>query len=173
MSLVLLRHKKLSCRYSQELHPNFSNLTRYPFAIRVAVGKELDLLEKQGIIEKVCHSEWAAPMVPVPKKDGRFRICKDYKVTVNQFLVVEQHPLPKPDDLFATLAGGKCFSKIDLSQAYLQVLLDEESRNCHHQHASRALPLYAAPVWRFLCTSPVSEADGLGITGNPRSRLLY
>ena len=51
----------------------------------------------------------------VPKKDGRFRICGDYKVTV------------KPDDLFATLSRGAVFSKLDLSQAYLQYQLDEES----------------------------------------------
>ena len=68
--------------------PRFCKPCPVPFAIRAAVGKELDLLEKQGIIEKVSHSEWAAPIVPVPKRDGRFRICGDYKVTVNQALTV-------------------------------------------------------------------------------------
>ena len=33
-------------------------------------------------------------------------------VTLNQVLDVDQHPLPKPSDLFATLAGGKVFSKL-------------------------------------------------------------
>ena len=41
---------------------------------------------------------------------------------------VDQYPLSKPQDLFATLSGGKQFSKIDLLQAYLQFELDEESR---------------------------------------------
>ena len=85
-------------------------------------------MEKQGILEPVTHSNWAAPIVAVPKKDGSFRICGDYKVTVNQVLDVEQYPLPKPEDLFATLAGGKLFSKLDLSQAYLQLPLDEASK---------------------------------------------
>ena len=85
-------------------------------------------MEKQGILEPVPHSNWAAPIVAVPKKNGRFRICGDYKVTVNQVLDVEQYPLPKPEDLFATLAGGKLLSKLDLSQAYLQLLLDEASK---------------------------------------------
>ena len=109
--------------------PRFCKPRPVPFAIRAAIGKELDLLERQGIVEKVTHSDWAAPIVPVPKKDGRFRICGDYKVTVNQVLNVEQYPLPRPDDIFATLAGGKYFSKLDLSQAYLQVQLDEDSRD--------------------------------------------
>ena len=82
-------------------------------------------MEKQGIIEKVDHSDWAAPIVAVPKKDGRFRICGDYKVTVNPVLEVNQYPLPKLDDLFATLSKGVVFSKLDLSQAYLHYQLDE------------------------------------------------
>lgn len=61
----------------------------------------------------------------MPKKDGRFRLCGNYKVTINQALVIDQFPLPKPEDLFATLANGTQFSKLDLSQAYLQLQLDD------------------------------------------------
>ena len=64
----------------------------------------------------------------VPKQDGKFRICGDYKVTVNAALDIDQYPLPKPDDLFASLAGGQKFSKLDLAQAYQQLVLDESSR---------------------------------------------
>jgi hypothetical protein len=35
--------------------------------------------------------------------------------------------MPKIDDIFANLAGGQKFSKIDLRQAYLQLPMDEES----------------------------------------------
>ena len=90
-----------------EATPNFFKPRRVPFAIKEAIGRELDSMEEQGTLERVDHSEWAAPIVAVPKKDGTFRICGDYKVTVNQALAVDQYPLPKPDDLFATLAGGK------------------------------------------------------------------
>ena len=53
-----------------------------------------------------------------PKKDGRVRLCGDYKVTLNQALDVEQYPLPQPDDLFASLAEGDQFSVLDLAQTY-------------------------------------------------------
>lgn len=77
---------------------------------------------------KVTHSEWAAPIVTVPKKDGSYHICGDYKVTINPALDIDQYPLPNPTTLFASLAGGKKFTKLDLAQAYQQLLLEEESK---------------------------------------------
>ncbi len=47
---------------------------------------------------------------------------------MNQALTVDQYPLPKPEELFATLANGHKFTKLDLRQAYLQMELDESSR---------------------------------------------
>ena len=76
---------------------------------------------------KITHSEWATPVVAVPKPDGQVRLCGDFKVTVNQALQVDQYPLPMVQDLLATLAGGKYFTKLDLSQAYLQLKLHPES----------------------------------------------
>ena len=98
-----------------------------PFAVKDAIDRELRRLEKAGIVEKVLHGEWAAPVVVVSKGDGKIRLCGDYKVTVNKSLEVNQHPLPKPDKLFAALSGVK-FSKIDLTQAYQQMVLDKDSR---------------------------------------------
>ena len=60
-----------------------------PFVIKDTIGQELNHLEKQDIIEKVSHSNWVVPIIAVPKNDGKFRICGDYKVTVNQALSVD------------------------------------------------------------------------------------
>lgn len=64
----------------------------------------------------------------VPKKDGTIQICGDYKVTVNPSLAIDIHPIPTPQELFASLAGGQKFTKLDLSQAYQQLLLDDKSK---------------------------------------------
>lgn len=80
------------------------------------------------MLEKVVHADWAAPIVTVPKRDGTFRLCGDYKVTINQDLEVDQYPLPVPEDLMSSLTGGKTFTKLDLSSAYQQMPLEEESR---------------------------------------------
>lgn len=55
-------------------------------------------------------------------------MCGDFKVTINSALEVDKYSLPKPADLFATLTGGKKFTKLDLSQAYQQLHLEEKSR---------------------------------------------
>ncbi len=99
--------------------PQFNRPRPVPFALKTIV----DELHRLGIVKKVSHSEWAAPIVVVPKKDGKLRLCGDYKVTVNRAFEVDQYPLPRPDDLFATLANDKTFSKLDLKQAYQQMLL--------------------------------------------------
>lgn len=114
-------------RLKPDTQPVFHRPRPVPYAIKGAVEEELDRLEAAGVLEKVTRSDWAAPIVTVPKKDGKYRICGDYKVTVNPALCVDQYPLPTPEDLFATLAGGKKFTKIDLTQAYLQLKLDENS----------------------------------------------
>ena len=133
---------KVTLHVKSDARPIFKKPRPVPFAIKEKIERELDELESNGVITKITHSEWAAPIVPVPKKNGRFRICGDYKVTLNQALDVDQYPLPKPDDLFATLAGGKQFSTLDLSQAYTQVPLDDESAKLVAIHTHRGLYKY-------------------------------
>ena len=97
--------------------------------MRSLVEEELKKLEHDGIIEAVQFSEWAAPIVPVLKSDKKsVRICGDFKQTVNRAAKLDRYPIPKIEDLFASLTGGQKFSKLDLSQAYNQIVLDEESR---------------------------------------------
>ena len=56
------------------------------------------------------------------------RICGDFKMTVNPVSKLDKYPIPRVEDIFATLEKGKFFTKLDLSQAYLQLPLDSESR---------------------------------------------
>ena len=113
------------------------------------IEDELQRLQDDGIIEPVTFSKWAAPIVPVRKGTGVI-ICGDYKVTVNQAIVEDKYPLPKVDDLYTSLAGGKTFTKLDLSRAYLQLILDEESRE--YVTINTDTPDYRSVCqWRHLC----------------------
>ena len=71
-----------SLKLKEDVAPRFHRPRSLPFALKEPVEQELHRLEEAGILEKVSHSEWAAPIVPVPKKDGKVRLCGDYKVTV-------------------------------------------------------------------------------------------
>ncbi|XP_045471809.1 uncharacterized protein LOC123678704 [Harmonia axyridis] len=93
-----------------------------PFAMKSKVEDELNRLLEMGVISPVEYSEWGIPEVPVLKPDGSIRICGDFEVTVNPHLEVDKYPLPRTDDLFASLAGGEEYTKLDLSNAFNQVL---------------------------------------------------
>ena len=51
-----------------------------------------------------------------------------YKITVNRAAKIDKYPIPRIEELFASLAAEKAFTKLDLSHAYLQIPLDVESR---------------------------------------------
>ena len=138
----LMNTFQASLHLKPECRPKFHKARPVPFALKQAIDRELDRLEGEGIVEKVSHSQWAAPVVPVPKGDGQIRLCGDYKVTINPVLDVDQYPLPKPDDLFATLAGGKKFTKIDLTHAYQQMSLEESCRELVTINTHRGLYRY-------------------------------
>jgi hypothetical protein len=112
--------------------PKFCKTRPVPYAMRSRVEEELDRLEKQGVWSRVKYSKWAAPVVVVLKDPrdptGAIRICGDYKQTVNKVAPVDTYPIPSTIDQLAMLAGGEKFTKLDLSQAYQQLELDEASR---------------------------------------------
>ena len=107
--------------------PKFMKARPVPYAVKAKVELELDRLQSEGILSPVEFSEWAAPIVPVVKQDGTVRICGDYKCTVNQVSKLDNYPIPKAEDLLATLGGRNRFTKLDMSQIYQQLELEEGS----------------------------------------------
>ncbi|XP_029162078.1 uncharacterized protein K02A2.6-like [Nylanderia fulva] len=102
---------------------------RLPFALNEKVETEINRLVKLGHLEKIEVSEWATPIVPVIKNDGSVRICGNFKLTINPWLIIDRHPLPLIDEIFAALRNGKTYSQIDLTHAYMQIPVEESSRN--------------------------------------------
>lgn len=98
------------------------------YQLRPKVEAELARLCELDILEPVKFSNWASPIVSVPKTNGEIRVCVDFKVTVNKMVKTEHYPLPRVDDIFASLANCNYFCVIDLTGAYQQLLVSEESR---------------------------------------------
>ena len=124
-----LKGMKVNIHVKDDAIPRFHKARPVPYATKQKVEDELNRLQESGIIEPIQFSEWAAPIVPVLKSNGQIRICGDYKVTINKGVVEDKYPLPRVNDLYASLTGGETFSKLDMSQAYLQLKLDEGSRD--------------------------------------------
>ncbi len=85
--------------------------------------------------------EWATPLVVVMKQES-VRLCGDFKVTVNPVAKLDRYPIPKVDDLVATLGKGKLFTKLDLRHAYQQLLLEDDSKKYVVINTSKGLFRY-------------------------------
>ena len=122
-----LKGFEVELKVDPDCKPKFCKARPVPHALNQRIEKELERLVKDNIFEPIQYFKWAAPIVPVLKDDGTVRICGDYKQTINQASLCDKYPVPKTEDLFATLNGGEKFSKLDLSHAYQQLLLSPES----------------------------------------------
>lgn len=111
-----------------DVTPKFCKARQVPYSLRSDVEKEIERLVNDGVAYPVTHSKWATPLVVVRKPNG-VRLCADYKITVNPVIQSEHYPLPRPEDIFATLAGCSYFSVLDLASAYQQVAVAEESQH--------------------------------------------
>ncbi len=84
-----------------------------------------ELLVKGWIVKS--KSPYAAPVVCVRKKDGKLRLCVDYRL-LNKKTVPDRHSLPRKQDLIDTLGGYSWFSILDQGKAYHQGYIAEGSR---------------------------------------------
>ncbi|CAH8442528.1 unnamed protein product [Schistosoma rodhaini] len=156
----------------QDVKPVFCPKRQVPYAATDKVDKELDRLEKLGVIQPVNYSAWAAPIVVVPKANGTIRLCADFSTGLNDALQSHSYPLPLPEDLFIKLNGGRYFSKLDLSEAYLQVEVDEGSRelltiNTHrglYQFSRLPFGVKPAPaIFQQIMDTMLSNLEGVAV----------
>ncbi|RUS80768.1 hypothetical protein EGW08_011491 [Elysia chlorotica] len=115
---------------------------------------------------ELSHLSCEEPLDVKDRKGRIKRICGDYKVTINQQVDKNQHPIPLIEEIALKLAGGEKFKELDFSHAYTQLELDADSKhfttiNTHKDHKplfglfgeSKPLPEHASPrVQRWTIT---------------------
>ncbi|XP_065079207.1 uncharacterized protein K02A2.6-like [Ochlerotatus camptorhynchus] len=100
-----------------------------PAAYREAARQRLSEMEKRGIIEKVTAApNWISGMSAVPKGKTDFRLVVNMRAP-NRAINREYFRLPLIEEMKVKLHGARCFSKLDLSNAFHHLELSKESRN--------------------------------------------
>ena len=98
----------------------------YPVALhhRAELDRQVQVLLDAGIVRR-SFSPYAAPVLFSPKKDGKLRLCIDYR-GLNLQTVRDRFPTPTAADLIAKTRGAQWFSKIDLHSGFHQLRIREQ-----------------------------------------------
>ncbi len=116
------------------------------------VQTELGAMLEMGVIEE-SHSDWASPIVLVPKTDGSVRFCVDYR-KVNAVSKFDAYPMPRVDELLDRLGTARFYSTLDLTKGYWQIPLSPLSKEKTafttpfglHQFVTLPFGLFGAPA---------------------------
>lgn len=115
-------------KINRNIPPVRQNLRRIPFPLEDLTLMKLQELENQDIIESVTEaSEWVSPMLVKRKSVHEVRIIIDLR-EANKAVVREVHPLPTLEPMTKKIGGNKIFTKLDIKQAFHQVVLKTECR---------------------------------------------
>jgi hypothetical protein len=87
------------------------------------IKKQVQELLDKGVI-RPSTSPCGSPIVMVPKKDGMWRMCVDFRA-LNKIMVKNCYPLPRIDDLLDQLKNAIYFTKLDLRSGYHQLRIVE------------------------------------------------
>ena len=132
--LGCLKDFQLEIKFKAESNPTFCKPRPVPFAILDDLNQAYDAGIAKGVWKPTQINAYGTPVVPIRKKvlpgqtNGKLRVCGDYSVADNAQLETHRYPIPLPEDLMRKLSGGYGFSKIDLADAYNQVMLGPESQ---------------------------------------------
>lgn len=167
-----LANIEVNLKIKENMKPVFCKARSVPYALKEQIEKELERLEALNIIEKIPYAEWATPIVPIVKGNGKIRICGDYKVTLNKGLVPDEHPIPNIEDVLAKIATGSIFSKFDIREAYLHMTVSDESAklltiNTHKGLYKVKRLMYgvtnAPAIWQRTIETLLSDIEGLQV----------
>ena len=121
--------------------PMFCKARKIPLPLQDRVKEKLETMVRQGILEPVQPGGVtnASPVVWQRKKNGALRLCVDLKVHINGKVMDEDYPIPDMETIFHNLHGASYFGKIDLSDAYYQIELDEDAKEICTINTSQGL----------------------------------
>lgn len=109
-----------------DLEPIKQRPYRVSPALQQIIDKEVKSMLEADIIEPL-SSAWSSLLLLVPKKDGSYRVCVDYR-KLNKVTKKDAYPIPFISAILDKLRNAKFLSELDIKSAYWQVPVSEESR---------------------------------------------
>jgi hypothetical protein len=89
------------------------------------VEKEIEKMLEAGFIRPCRYAEWISSIVPVQKKDGRWRVCVDFR-NLNRATPKDEYPMPIAETLINAAADNKISSFMDGNSSYNQIFMAPE-----------------------------------------------
>jgi hypothetical protein len=89
------------------------------------VKKEIEKMLEVGFIRPCRYAEWISSIVPVQKKDGRWRVCVDFR-DLNRATPKDEYPMPIAEMLINVVDGNKIMSFMDANAGYNQIFMAPE-----------------------------------------------
>ena len=90
--------------------------------------EECDRLMKMGVVEDSTNSPWVSPIVVVKEPNNKLRLCVNYQ-GLNKESEVEEHPMPRVDDVVASMSGCRYFTHLDVRRGFWHMPIAEEDRD--------------------------------------------
>ena len=121
-----------------------------------ALKEEVDKLLKAKFIIPVETTEWVSATMVTPKKDGRWRICVDFK-PLNKATKKDPYPLPFIDQILDSVAGHERYSICDGYSGYFQLKIATKDQKKDLVHYTMGLfLLHSATIWviKWSCSLP-------------------
>uniref|UniRef100_A0A2N9F3E8 Integrase catalytic domain-containing protein n=1 Tax=Fagus sylvatica TaxID=28930 RepID=A0A2N9F3E8_FAGSY len=114
--------------YGQNASPSNKHCAGMKPEVILKIKEEVEKQLKAGFLSTVTYSDWVANIVPVPKKDGKVRMCVDYR-DLNRASPKDNFPLPHIDTLVDNTATNVVFSFMDGFSGYNQIKMAEEDKS--------------------------------------------
>lgn len=96
--------------------------------LREIIKEKLQKFLDVGFIYPISDSEWVSPLVIVPKKNGKWRVCVDYRA-LNKTTQKDHFPLLFIDQVLDSLSGKKLFSFLDGFSRYNQIRISPQDQD--------------------------------------------
>jgi hypothetical protein len=119
------------------------------------VQEDLDCLLGTRFVIPVGLTKWLSPIVIVPKKNGKLRICVDYK-WLNSLTKKDPYPLPFIDEVLNSITIKELYSFLDGFNGYNQLRF--ESKIKRKQHSSQSGELLCL-WWVMQCSNHLPAGE--------------